>query len=690
VRGVGNTIGKLIRRDPLEIELSIKLGLILIDAFIDSKIVDYDYIHGMDGGYVLKPGENYGLDEEDKVNVGRYSFLGTVDRKPSKIYSIYQDFVTISGVNVHQSVIKGWTEEDAERFSPHVNKKWVRAINKLQSVPWRINTRVLDVLNSLPNDPVEDNEEREKRRKSKQVEKDFIKEKSNRLRDKAAFYQMIDTDYRGRLYYSETIMNFQGSDYARGVMEFAIGKPMTPAGNYWLAVHTACSRNQSYKVNEIPDWCEEDYASYLKREGLDTISVDKMTLDDRAAWTSHHIDEILERGENLDILHDAEKPLSYLACCIEWYDMNKAIEEGREHMSHLPIPIDGSNNGWQHLGAISKDTQTGELVGLIPVEIQKDFYVQTAKKLAEITDNEDLSQLLSDMPMKHIRKGISKRGSMTRAYSAGAKKIGENMWSDCRSEDFDTIYGITEDDCLKLAGFLVKAIKDVCPGPLETMEYLQRLAEFEIGKYSKTLDGKIADVEFRKLRRERKAIFQRKDDSDEWLEELNENSKQLEAFSTERTYGQGHLYLQWTTPSGFPVRSEAYMMTPLRIRAMLDKKQRTFVARVPTEIPNLQKHMTSVSPNFIHSMDASHMAEVICAWDGDFGAVHDSFSTHACDVEDLLAVTKQKFINMYNVPNFYNKIEEQLITDRTGFEVEQPYLGELNIQEIDDSDYFFA
>ena len=32
------------------------------------------------------------------------------------------------------------------------------------------------------------------------------------------------------------------------------------------------------------------------------------------------------------------------------------------------------------------------------------------------------------MPMKHIRKGISKRGSMTRAYSAGDSKIGENMW----------------------------------------------------------------------------------------------------------------------------------------------------------------------------------------------------------------------------------------------------------------------
>ena len=31
-----------------------------------------------------------------------------------------------------------------------------------------------------------------------------------------------------------------------------------------------------------------------------------------------------------------------------------------------------------------------------------------------------------------------------------------------------------------------------------------------------------------------------------------------------------------------------------------------------------------ISPNFIHSMDASHMSLVIEDWDKTFGAVHDS------------------------------------------------------------------
>ena len=86
------------------------------------------------------------------------------------------------------------------------------------------------------------------------------------------------------------------------------------------------------------------------------------------------------------------------------------------------------------------------------------------------------------MPMKHIRKGISKRGSMTRAYSAGAAKIGENMWFDCRTEDFHDIYDITEEQCMSLAKILIKAINEVCPGPLKTMGYLQNLAGVAIAQ----------------------------------------------------------------------------------------------------------------------------------------------------------------------------------------------------------------
>ena len=75
---------------------------------------------------------------------------------------------------------------------------------------------------------------------------------------------------------------------------------------------------------------------------------------------------------------------------------------------------------------------------------------------------------------------------------------------------------------------------------------------------------------------------------------------------------------------------------------------------------------------------------------GDVGAVHDSFSAHAPDEELLLAHTKREFIDMYDVDNYYRIIEDQLVEDLDDVTTDRPMLGELNIEEIEDSDYFFA
>ena len=392
------------------------------------------------------------------------------------------------------------------------------------------------------------NSAKEQRRRSKRMEYAFITRKADYLRDKAVFYQYVEADYRGRLYYTESFLNYQGSDLSRGMLKFARGKPMTDDGLYWLAIHTANSFNQSYDLKEIPEWCEADYHSYLEDEGLDSISVDKFTLNDRVRWTNENMEVINAAGRGHIFAPDAEKPISFLACCIEWWDYNMARRDGRVYMSYLPIPIDGSNNGWQHLGAISKDIRTGRLVGLTHTDIQKDFYVQTAKKLLEIDDPK-----LNTMPMKHVRKGISKRGSMTRAYSAGSKKIGENMWFDCKAEEYHELYGIDSDDCKVWAKGLIEAINEVCPGPLQTMEYLQELAAFEIGKYRRYKDGEDAHEEFIEMKERIKEITFTKEPTDSELLELNELVLAAEGYLPTRVYGNGATRLLWETPTGFPV-----------------------------------------------------------------------------------------------------------------------------------------
>ena len=563
---------------------------------------------------------------------------------------------------------------------------WCRSAMKLMKTPWKINKPVYEALRAskgmfvsdTPIEVVDDfTKKQEQRRVSKLTDFKVIEKIASCLaKDGRDFYQEMEADYRGRMYFNESSMCYQGSDWARGILLFGEGKELTPEGEYWMAVHTACSFNQSYDINELPEWAGADYRSYLQSEGLESISVDKFTLDDRVRWFNANRDWIVDAGRDRRFYPDCEKPVSFLACCIEW----EGILDRGVSVSHLPIPIDGSNNGWQHLGAMSKDPRTGELVGLVAQDIQRDFYVSTAKQLLEINDEK-----LNAMPMKHIRKGVSKRGSMTRAYSAGAGKIGENMWFDCRSEEFDQKYGIEEKDCKKWANELIKAINVVCPGPLETMKYLQELASFHIGTYKKYRDGQPAGKEYFEIRRELTHLFS--------LEErdvirISELLKEIDEFYPVLTYGNGESRIRWTTPSGFQVKYESYRMEKQPVRATIAKKQYKHILRVPTDIPDMRGYMCGISPNYVHSQDAAHMALVIDEWDGAFGAVHDSFSTHACDVEDLLALTKDKFVQMYDVENYFDKIQQD-ITGGTD-NIQQPTRGTLDVSGVHDSDYFFA
>ena len=69
----------------------------------------------------------------------------------------------------------------------------------------------------------------------------------------------------------------------------------------------------SYDIDEIPEWCEEDYHSYLLDEGLDNISVSKMTLNDRAEWTNQYMESILNWANDSAIQFKADKPVIFLA-----------------------------------------------------------------------------------------------------------------------------------------------------------------------------------------------------------------------------------------------------------------------------------------------------------------------------------------------------------------------------------------
>ena len=72
-----------------------------------------------------------------------------------------------------------------------------------------------------------------------------------------------------------------------------------------------------------------------------------------------------------------------------------------------------------------------------------------------------------------------------------------------------------------------------------------------------------------------------------------------------------------------------------------------------------------------------------------FGAIHDSFSVHADDVDKLLEITKSVFISMYK-HDVFEDIKEQFIHSDKGFKINKPKSGKLDLNQIKDSKYFFC
>lgn len=636
---IGTEVAARLFDNKLEWRDAVRLGDLFVEAFYQLGYIDIKYPKIKDSSYTVEFTEE-GMDFIDELpeSLDPYRLRGTVLEKPQDITCLMQKHTALKGLDVRYPIVKGWGSEEATCFLSMKDMPCIIAANKLQQTPWRINQRVLEAVDLVDLTEEIENCEDEielERLKSKQLKLEYTKRKANVLKDKT-FYQLLDFDYRGRIYYRESILNFQGSDYERGLFLFEEAKIVDDVGLRWLKIHAANSYNQSFKLSHIPDYFTYDYHTYMINQGLEDISVDKMSLNDRVLWTENNMD-LIEMVSHFNSLPDCEKPVSFLAACHELVNYYKYTNSGLDYYSSLPIPIDGSNNGWQHLGAISKDQRTGELVGLVPVDIPRDFYVQTAKKLISLTKDVDRKSILNKMSMKKIRKGISKRGSMTRAYSAGAQKIAENMMNDLRKEGYDVEYGITEKHCKGFSHDLVKAIAAVCPGPLDTMKYLQKLAQ--------------------------------------------------------EVLAQGQTNISWVTPSGFFVNYEKFYERQEKVLGTIvgigKRDQVRHVGLVISDKPDPRGFACGISPNYIHSLDASHMARVIAEWDGSFGAVHDSFSTHACDVDDLCQLTKHIFIDMYDFPNYFDMIERSIINP-VELIVEQPALGQLNIQEVTNSDYFFS
>ena len=391
----------------------------------------------------------------------------------------------------------------------------------------------------------------------------------------------------------------------------------------------------------------------------DFDKVSKKSLKERVDWVLENDTKIIETGldykKSFEFWSKADKPFAFLAACVAY---TKYLVEGEGSLSGLPINLDGSNSGIQHYSASSLQEGDGALVNLIPSDKPQDIYQAVADKVKHSLDRSD-DALAEDWLKFGISRKLVKRNVMTFGYSSEVYGFKEQIMEDTMKPLRDDVlsgrleeHPFGEDEGFKASNFLAKqnwsAVNQVITGASEGM------------KFFKTLSRLLA----------------------------HENK-----------------HTRWVTPMGFPVVQSYTKFTTKEIKVYL--YDRTLQKNVRTQISlrdkplrkvDKTKSASAISPNVIHSMDASHLLKTVI--EGlynnirSFFLIHDSFATTPTDTAKLSKLIRKAFVEMYTNYCLYTEVlkeNKEQFTDIDKVKLpEIPSKGGLDLEAIKDSRYCFC
>jgi len=98
-------------------------------------------------------------------------------------------------------------------------------------------------------------------------------------------------------------------------------------------------------------------------------------------------------------------------------------------------------------------------------------------------------------------------------------------------------------------------------------------------------------------------------------------------------------------------------------------------------------NVLDLQPNFVHSLDSSHLCMTINDCDASILPIHDSFATHPCDVQKMHTALRKTFADMYSTFSTETFTEFNSI-DTTEYPI--PERGNLDISEVLDAPYMFC
>lgn len=557
------------------------------------------------------------------------------------------------------------------------------SINHIQDTPWSINTRILDVMeqvwtgggslgglpqredNPLPAKPFDIDTNEDAKVSWKKDAAAIYAGNAELVSARMALHQGLwvarrfagedrvffphELDFRGRVYPIPVFgPSPQGCDWQKSLIHFADGVALGEEGRRWLMIHIA-----------------------------NLFGVDKVPFEDRIEWTLTHAAQICDSADNpLDgarFWTTADSPWSALAACFEFAGM---LEQGVNYVSRLPVALDGSCSGLQHFSAMLRDEDGGRAVNLLPAETPQDVYMAVARNAQDMADCsvEALARLYPAIASVKLRtkvdgeeveldtevfrkawaggkisRAIAKRPTMTFCYSATRFGMQGMILGTLREMDRDReangeppyLGGVDNyQAAMWLSHVLYSSVSLTVSAAAKAMDWLRDVAKIAAGE---------------------------------------------------------DLPLWWTTPMGLPILQEYKKTEGVAVRAHWAGQKVDLTIHKEGETLDSRAQANGVAPNFVHSLDASHLQAVALRAKEEgiqhLAMIHDSFGTHAAHTGQLSRILRETFVEQYQgdvLGDFYEELKAQLGDELAEKLPRPPQAGSLDLNEVLAADYTFA
>jgi len=472
-----------------------------------------------------------------------------------------------------------------------------------------INTEVEEIKNIL-NNPYKSTNKGEGRKHRSIVSR--IKLEKNVL-SIAELYSDLDIffpvrmDNRTRNYCITDYFDYQKNDLAKGLISFS--KP-----GMWYKTDT-------------------DVIKYFKGFGANMFGddLDKKSLNHRVNWVEENSERILN-FENNDIVNKAENKTCFVSFCFEYRRFAEYMSnhESNVFYSYLPIQLDATCNGYQHLSLLTREKNLFDVLNLASSthdDDPDDFYTyilnltiafmkheKNTLSAIENKSNAQLKQLQSYIKLLKVvfDRTMVKKTIMTKSYNASIP-----------TQVLQLIMNLDEKLEGKTKYYIYKDNQDV------------RFIRDDIVVFVMAIKSVIAKQSPR----------------------ITELSKYIDAIVSICT--GLNIPVPWNLPSGAEIMESYEVGKSKPIKAFFFVNTRYTFKSYQRDLYDLTQQKRATMPNLIHSLDATTIAILYSNFKniGPLYTVHDCFGVTANNVPRLILKLKLVYIQLYSSTGYLKKFD---------------------------------